>query len=62
MLTLKNKRLSLTIDPEHGSNMISFKVGKQELIYCDRKFRLVALSQPRQKPFLQIQPPPLFIG
>jgi len=37
MLTLKNKRLSLTIAPEYGSNMVSFKSGKQELIYCDRK-------------------------
>lgn len=37
MLTLKNNRLSLTIDPKHGSNIVSFKAGKQELIYCDRK-------------------------
>lgn len=34
MITLNNQRLSLTIDPQHGSNMISFQVEKQELIYC----------------------------
>lgn len=37
MLTLKNKNITLIIAPEYGSNMVSFKVGKQELIYCDQK-------------------------
>lgn len=36
MIALKNSHLTLTIAPEYGSNMISFKVGKQELIYCDQ--------------------------
>lgn len=37
MLALKHGRLSLTIAPEYGSNMISLKAGKQELIYCDQE-------------------------
>src|SRR3989344_6141149 len=35
MLTLKNKRIDLTVAPEFGSNLVSFKVGEQELIYPD---------------------------
>jgi len=37
MIALKNGRMSLTIAPEYGSNMISFKAGRQELIHCDQK-------------------------
>ena len=37
MLILNNQRLCLNIDPQHGSNIVSFKVEKQELIYCDQQ-------------------------
>ena len=35
MLQLKNQHINFTLDPEHGSMITSFQVGKQELIYTD---------------------------
>lgn len=37
MLHLKNKQVSLTVAPEFGSNLVSFKYKNKELIYTDIK-------------------------
>lgn len=35
MITLQSGTLTVTVAPELGSNMVSFSVGDQELLYCD---------------------------